>query len=178
MVREPPRHLDVMLLEGSSFGRLDADRTFPLETEVEQQSVDLISDTKGLVLAAASAQNIDRMVSLYRACKRTGRTLIIDLYAAEVLRATGNANIPQSDWPSVAVYVPQYQRIQVKRSGRFDLLEPHRSQRIFVEDIAALAPRGVMLFRAMSRDLDQAGCLIGARACVVAMGRLPRSSAG
>jgi ribonuclease J len=79
------------------------------------------------------------MVSLYRACKRTGRTLIIDLYAAEILRATGN-NIPQSDWPNVAVYVPQYQRIQIKRSGRFDLLDPHKTNRVFVERLEDLAP--------------------------------------
>jgi ribonuclease J len=104
------------------------------------------------------------MVSLYRACKRTGRTLIIDLYAAEILRATGN-NIPQSDWPNVAVYVPQYQRIQIKRSGRFDLLDPHKTNRVFVERLEDLAPRAAMLFRpAMLRDLDHAGCLSGARA--------------
>ena len=105
------------------------------------------------------------MVSLYRACKRTGRTLIIDLYAAEVLRATGNVNIPQSHWPNVAVYIPHYQRVQIKRSARFDLLALHKSQRIFAEQLKALTPRAAMLFRpAMLNDLDRADCLAGARA--------------
>ncbi|EKS41336.1 MBL fold metallo-hydrolase [Afipia broomeae] len=165
LVADPPRSIDVMLMEGSSFGRLSPDHVFPTETDVEQRLVDLFQATDGLALVAASAQNIDRMVSLYRACKRTGRTLIIDLYAAEILRATENANIPQSDWQNVAVYVPQYQRIQIKRSGRFDLLDPHKTNRIFVERLEDLAPWAAMLFRpAMLRDLDHANCLSGARA--------------
>lgn len=165
LVAHPPRSIDVMLMEGSSFGRLSPDHVFPTEADVEQRLVDLFEATGGLALVAASAQNIDRMVSLYRACKRTGRTLIIDLYAAEILRATENANVPQLDWPHVAVYVPQYQRIQIKRSRRFDLLDPHKTNRVFVERLEDLAPRAAMLFRpAMLRDLDHANCLTYARA--------------
>jgi ribonuclease J len=164
-IAAPPRGIDVMLMEGSSLGRLDPDQSFPAESEVEALFVERFGQFEGLALVAASAQNIDRMVSLYRACKRTGRTLIIDLYTAEILRATGNPNIPQSDWPHVAVYVPQYQRVHIKRSGRFDLLEPHKTQRIFAEDLAALAPKAALLFRsAMLNDLDRAGCLKGAQA--------------
>lgn len=165
LIAHPPRDIDVMLMEGSSFGRLDPDHRFPTECDVEQRFVELFQTTDGLALVAASAQNIDRMVSLYRACKRSGRTLLIDLYTAEVLRATGNANIPQSGWPSVAVYVPHYQRVQIKRSARFDLLEPHQSSRIFADRLAAMAPNTALLFRAaMLRDLDHAGCLTKARA--------------
>lgn len=165
MLAHPPGNIDVMLMEGSSFGRLDPDHSFPTETEVEQRFVQLFGQTKGLALVAASAQNIDRMVSLYRACKRTGRTLIIDLYTAEMLRATENVHIPQSDWPSVVLYVPQYQRLQIKRSGRFDLLQHHAAHRIFIEHLTAMASNAALLFRpAMLRDLDQAQCLTGALA--------------
>ena len=165
LVARPPRDIDVLLLEGSSLGRLDADRTFPTEAEVEAGFIEAFGATPGMVLVAASAQNIDRMVSLYRACKRAGRTLVIDLYAAEILRATQNPNIPQSHWPNVAVYVPHYQRVRIKQTGRFDLLDAHKAQRVFPEQLTALAPRAAFLFRpAMLRDLDPAGCLAGARA--------------
>lgn len=165
LVAHPPQGIDVMLMEGSSFGRLDPNHAFPTETEVEQRLVDLFGQTHGLALVAASAQNIDRMVSLYRACKRSGRTLVIDLYTAEILRATDNANIPQSSWPGVAVYIPQYQRVQIKRSCRFDLLESHRLHRIFAEQLATIAPKAAMLFRpAMLGDLDRAECLSGSLA--------------
>ncbi|OYU87859.1 MAG: MBL fold metallo-hydrolase [Bradyrhizobiaceae bacterium PARB1] len=165
MLSHPPKNVDVMLMEGSSFGRLDPDHSFPTEADVEQRFVELFDQAEGLALVAASAQNIDRMVSLYRACKRTGRTLIIDLYTAEMLRATENDRIPQSDWPGVALYVPQYQRIQIKKSGRFDLLEHHTSHRIFIEQLTAMASNAALLFRpTMLHDLDQAKCLSGALA--------------
>ena len=163
LIAAPPADVDVMLLEGSSLGRLAPDQRFPTEADVEALLIEQFRATTGMALVAASAQNIDRMVSLYRACKRTGRTLLLDLYAAEVLRATGSPHIPQSDWPGVALHVPQYQRIQVKRNERFDLLATHGAQRVYPEDLPALAPRAALLFRpAMLPDLDRAACLTGA----------------
>ena len=165
LVSRPSRDVDVLLMEGSTLGRLGPEHVFPTEAEVENRFADLFRDTDGLALVAASAQNIDRMVSLYRACKRTGRTLLINLYAAEILRATGNSNIPQSDWSQVAIFVPHYQRVQIKQSGRFDILDRHKARRVFPEGLAGLAPNAAMLFRpAMLRDLDRAGCLDGCRA--------------
>ena len=165
LLRDPPRNIDTLLMEGSSLGRLDPDRTFPSEDEIEARLVGLFDETPGMALVAASAQNIDRVVSLYRAAKRTGRTLILDLYAAVVLAATGNPRIPQSNWPGVAVFVPHHQRVHIKRTGRFDLLTAHGHNRIYAEDLPALAPRAAMLFRhSLLPDLDRAGCLTGAQA--------------
>lgn len=164
LVRDPPRGIDTLLLEGSSLGRLDDDRTFPTEADIEDRFVSLFADTEGLTLVAASAQNIDRVVSLYRACKRAGRSLVLDLYAAEVLAATGNPRIPQSDWPGISVFVPQHQRVRIKRTGRFDLIERHGANRIYGEQLAAIAPRAALLFRhSLLPDLDRADCLTGAR---------------
>lgn len=160
LVANPPVNVDAFLMEGSSLGRLDPDHRFPGEDELEARFAEAFRSATGMVLVMASAQNIDRMVTLYRACKRSGRTLILDLYAAEILRATGNDNIPQSHWPQIAVHVPHYQRVRIKQQERFDLLEPHKANRIFPEALKPLAPKAVMLFRhAMLRDLDQADCL-------------------
>lgn len=165
LVRDPPRGIDTLLLEGSSLSRLDANSHFPTEDDVEARLAALMADTPGMALVAASAQNVDRVVSLYRACKRVGRTLVLDLYAAEILAATGNPRVPQSDWPGVAVYVPHHQRVRIKRIGRFDLIDRHAANRIYGEHLPALAPRAALLFRAsLLPDLDHAGCLTGARA--------------
>lgn len=165
LLRDPPRDVDTFLMEGSSLGRLTPEAHFPTEADIEARFVEAFDRTAGMALVAASAQNIDRMVTVYRAAKRTGRTLIIDLYAAEILRATGNPNIPQSHWPDVALYVPHYQRVQIKRSGRFDLLDLHDRNRLYPEALAAIASRASFLFRpAMLRDLGKADCLSGALA--------------
>jgi ribonuclease J len=96
------------------------------------------------------------MVSIYRACKRTGRTLVLDLYAAEVLAATGKDSIPKAGWDNVAIYIPEYQRRHIVRNELFHLLPQYKPHRIFRDKLAALAQKAVMLFRpAMVADIDK-----------------------
>jgi ribonuclease J len=164
LVSSPPRDIDTMLMEGSSLGRLDEHMQFPTEAEIELRLTGNFRQP-GFVVLSASAQNIDRMVSIYRACKRSDRTLLLDLYAMEILRATGNEHLPNVSWPNISVYVPEYQRRQIARNKRFDLLEPYKSARIYRERITEIADRTVMLFRpAMARDVEAANLWDGARA--------------
>ncbi|HEY3029367.1 MAG TPA: hypothetical protein VGJ68_04195 [Bradyrhizobium sp.] len=62
LVSHPPKKIDVMLM--ASFGRLGPDRSFPTESEIEQRLVELFGQASGLALIAASARNINHMVSL------------------------------------------------------------------------------------------------------------------
>lgn len=65
---------------------------------MEAEFVDLFKSTKGRVFVAWSAQNIDRTVTLYRACLRSSRTLVVDLYTAEVMEALADlAKLPGRD---------------------------------------------------------------------------------
>lgn len=164
LIRKPPQCIDTMLMEGSSLGRLNEHDQFESEDEIEARLMENFKGP-GFVLISSSAQNIDRMVSIYRACKRTGRTLLLDVYAMEILRATGKPNLPNAGWPNLSIYIPEYQRRHLARNQRFDLLEPYRSARIFREHIAEIADRVVMLFRpAMTRDLELGNLWNNARA--------------
>lgn len=163
LTKNPPQNIDTLFLEGSSLGRLSDSRQFPTEKEIEDQLVQIFSSTEGLALIHTSGQNIDRIVSIFRASKRTGRKLIIDLYTAAVLEATGNKNIPQSAWPDVALYVPQAQRIQVKENAWFDLLKRHSTNRIFIEHLKQASRKSTLLFRPLHRfDIERGECLQGA----------------
>lgn len=154
LVAQPPQPVHAMLMEGSSLGRLDPGRQFPTESAIEAQMVERFGPD-GFVGVCASAQNIDRVVSIYRACKRTGRTLLLDLYAMEMLRATGNPNVPAAGWPNLAVYVPEYQRRHIARTERFDIVARYKPNRIYREAISTFVGRSVMLFRpAMVADID------------------------
>jgi ribonuclease J len=94
LLSNPPQCIDTMLMEGSSLGRLDENAQFPTEAEIEATLAENFK-LPGFVMISASAQNVDRMVSIYRACKRTGRTLLLDIYAMEMLR--GNRQLQPSE---------------------------------------------------------------------------------
>lgn len=163
LVANPPGNIDSLLLEGSSLGRLNDDQHFPTEADIETQLVQAFSTTEGLALVHTSAQNIDRVVSILRACKRTGRKLIIDLYTAVILEATGNLHIPQSNWPDVALFIHQVQRIQIKENAWFDLLKHHAANRIFIENLHESQSKSTLLFRPLHcPDLERGNCLKGA----------------
>ncbi|MEQ4489575.1 MAG: MBL fold metallo-hydrolase [Dehalococcoides mccartyi] len=161
-VTHPPSPVDALLVEGSSLGRLDEDKHFPSEAEIEDELVRIFIETEGMVLVHTSAQNIDRIVSIFRACKKSERRLVVDLYAAAILEATGNPRIPQSDWPEVVLYIPQAQRVQIKNNAWFDLLKRHSAHRIFIENLKDVSTKSVLLFRPVHcADLTRADCLAG-----------------
>ena len=163
MIVKPPENIDVMLLEGSSLGRLEDDKQFPTESDIEARFEKAFRDTSGLAMVHCSAQNIDRVVSVMRASKRMGRKLVIDLYTAVILEATGNLNIPQSDWEDVVLMVPQSQRVKILKNAWFDLLKQHSCNRIFREMIHESPEKYTLLFRPLYQgDLTRGECLHGA----------------
>ena len=164
MIERPPMDIDVLLMEGTTIGRAGTDEGFPTEADLEEEFMRAFRETEGLHLVWASAQNIDRMVTIFRAARRTGRTLLIDLYTAVVLEATGRDNIPQSDWPDVRLYIPHAQRVTIKEKGLFGDLAGHKENRIFPEHLPGLKDRAVMMFRPMmTRDRGVKTVLDGAR---------------
>jgi len=149
MVSRPPKDIDVLMMEGTTIGRTGSDEGFATEDDLENEFVEAFRETKGLHFVWTSSQNIDRLVTIFRAAKRTGRVLLIDLYTAVVLEATDRDSIPQSDWDEVRVYLPWSQRLSVKKKGLFEDLGRHGKNRVYREDLPGLAGRAVMLFRPM-----------------------------
>lgn len=168
LLRKPPQDVDVLLMEGTNIRAEDAPETKQLtETELEEVCRATFLATPGIVLAVTSSQNIDRLVTLYRAAKRSGRQFVMDLYTASIARATGNPNIPQPGptWTDVKVFVPRWQAIKVKEAMAFHRVEEVRPYRVFEEHLAAQRTMSVLLFNAASGPLlDGAACLEGAHA--------------
>ena len=163
MLRSPPKDIDVLLLEGTSIGRSQGCDSVPTEEQLETEFVKVFSDTTGLALIQASPQNVDRVVSVFKACKKTGRILVLDLYAAAILDATNNPRLPQSTWDGVALFLPQPQRVKVKNNGWFELLKKHSDHRLYIETIKQAPEKYAFLFRPMHcRDFEKADCLLGA----------------
>ena len=160
MLKHPPKNVDILLMEGSTLGRIDSEQSFPSETDIEKHLAKEFADTPGLALVHASAQNIDRVVSVMRAAKQTGRKLIIDLYTAVVLEATDNINIPQSHWQDIALFVPQPQRAKIFNNAWFDQLNKHSANRIFMDTIQQSPHKYTLLFRPLlMNDLSEGECM-------------------
>ena len=134
LIDRPPEHVDVMIMEGTRLGQPDP-RACRSEREVEECMRRTISRTRGAVVVVASAQNIDRLVSVYRASRRAHRTLVADLYSATVAEACGNSNIPQPGFDHYCVYVPNRQRVLVRNAGEFDRVDALGRTRIFPAEL-------------------------------------------
>lgn len=167
LIDRAPSNVDALLLEGTTVGRPGGvnDHAPASEDEVEERCLAAFTATAGMALACYSPQNVDRLVSVYRAAIRSGRDLVMDLYAADVAAATGRETIPQAEWERVRVYVPQAQRVKVKDSGEFWRVNRRQGSRIPAEELARDPSRWVMTFRSsMAGELERSGCLEGAKA--------------
>lgn len=179
LIAHPPQGIDALLLEGTTIQRRAGGQS-PSESEVEERCVDLFGRAEGLVLACYSGQNIDRLVTLYRAARRSGRIFVHDLYTATIARASGlPKTIPQADWDGVRVFVSLSQRLKVKRSEEFDRINWVRGRPIFAEELAGRTGDLVLTFSRLddARARTSGGDRRRARS-LVHVGRLPRGAGG
>lgn len=158
----PPSNIDVLLMEGSTLGR-DAGETYPSEDQLENRFVRLFKHIEGMALVWSAAQNIDRLVTIYKACRKSGRQFIIDMYTASILRAIDNPNLPQPGWSNLRVFLPRSQKQVIRSRKLFAFAKSFSSHRIYPEQLKGIAGSSVMLFRpSMVKDLEEAECLQGA----------------
>ena len=104
LLTRPPEHIDNLILEGTMLGRTGA--VCMDETDIEEVMVQLFKGEQELFLINCSSQNIDRLVSLYRACVRSDRRMIIDPYTAYILEEVHKVHetVPNWNWNNVAVF--------------------------------------------------------------------------
>jgi ribonuclease J len=98
VLKRPPRDISYLLLEGSMLGR--APGAYRSEEDVENKLVELFTSKNEQFFLACSSQNIDRIVSVYRACLKTGRILVLDPYTTFILDSLKeiSPHIPQFNW--------------------------------------------------------------------------------
>jgi ribonuclease J len=122
LLEQLPKGVDALLLEGTQVSQDRLPELPETEAELEPRFADLFKQTKGLALVFASGQNLDRTVSVYRAARRSGRTLVMDLYTAYIQHKLRflSPNLPQHDWDGVRVkYWPNHQEILFEHDQDF-----------------------------------------------------------
>ncbi|MDH5524852.1 MAG: MBL fold metallo-hydrolase [Desulfobulbaceae bacterium] len=103
LLKSPPKDIDALIMEGTMMARTNSD--FPDESSVEEGMVKVLCSDPGLIFLLCSSQNIDRIVSAYRAAKRSDRIFVVDIYTAWILEKISfvSAKSPKINWPSIRV---------------------------------------------------------------------------
>jgi ribonuclease J len=160
LVSHPPNNIEALLMEGTTIGRTDDGSKYPSESDIEDKFIKLFDNTKGLALVWCSGQNIDRLVTIYRACRRSGRQFIADMYTASILKSIENPHLPQPGWNDFLVFLPWTQKRTIIKKGLFDFAKLFAPCRIYPEQLKKAASKSVMLFRpSMVKDLEKTNCL-------------------
>jgi ribonuclease J len=145
LLANPISKIDCLVMEGSMIGREEG--RYQDEDSVEQAIYDVIADQQSYIFVFCSSQNLDRLVSVYRAVKRAHKTFAIDLYTAFVLdklRSIPSSSIPQFDWKEIRVL---YAYSHAKKLAEYDreLLYKYRRAKIEWEEIKATPQDMVIL---------------------------------
>jgi len=103
-IESPPEKIDLLLIEGTMVARTN--HLYLTEDSVEEAICKTIKDQTNLSFVISSAQNIDRLISVFRACKRTQKILVIDVYTAWILEMARkqSKNIPAIEWQEIKVF--------------------------------------------------------------------------
>lgn len=147
----PPERVDALLLEGTMMGR--GNEQCLTEPELENHIAAKLSGSDKIAFACVSGQNIDRLVTLFRAARRCQRQVIIDPYVADVLETVNEMQ------PSIPALVEGFRKnlgvLYTKQACRKmrlylrqgDKLDQWESYRAYQADFAQKPSRYLVLVR-------------------------------
>ena len=147
IVEMPPQNIDYLLMEGSAIGREDVQ--YKTEVEVEKRLEDVLRERKNITFLFASSQNIDRIVSAYRACLKTYSIFVIDIYTVFILDKLKQVSkrIPQFNWKNIRIKFLNYHADCLVNAGYRDLLYVYNKRKIDVFEINRNKNKILMLAR-------------------------------
>ncbi|MDQ6951263.1 MAG: MBL fold metallo-hydrolase [Mariprofundales bacterium] len=130
-------HVDCMLMEGTTMGG-NHFVGYDSEAAVEEGFIKNFSQC-GCSFIVGSGSNVDRTVSLYRACKRAGKTLVIDLYQYYLLLKCKAfcKGLPPHHGDHLRVLFVHGQHHTLKELGMKRFLFEAKARSIFAGDIIA-----------------------------------------
>lgn len=153
LMENPPASVDALIMEGTNLG---SNKPTSSESELEERFAELFKTTPGRVFVAWSAQNIDRTVTIYRACKKSGRTLVVDLYTAEVMELLADfGKLPRPGWPNLKVVITSGFANMYRKTGREEFVEKMVKFGISADKLSENPSRWVVMTRkSLMRDFE------------------------
>jgi ribonuclease J len=157
-LRTVPEGINALLLEGTSINDGSLNTEFKKEEVVEREIAGILEKHNTIAFGIASSQNIDRMVTFYKAAKRTDRMFVVDVYTANVLTAIGYPTIPHpsKNYPEIRVFFPRYLCDKLEKGHQKDMMYKFVPYKITKDEISSNLSRVFMLVKSsMSEYLKE-----------------------
>jgi len=140
-------------MEGTMVGRENG--KYPNEESVVRGVMESVKRSQNKVIPVyCSGQNIDRIVSLYKAARKTGSLLVVDPYTACMMKVAGEitGSTPEIEWNSIRVFVANYGRgdiyvNKIAKSSRKEMLISIGRKKIKTFDFVSLKQKTLLLMR-------------------------------
>ncbi len=109
LIDNPPENIDLLLMEGTMVERTN--HLYETEDSVENAILEIISQQENITYVISSGQNIDRFVSVFKACRKAKKKIVIDVYSAWVLEMVAKVSkgIPKIEWEEIKIYLDKRQ---------------------------------------------------------------------
>ena len=148
--------IDCLILEGTTIGR--GNQISKSETEIQTEMENIFRQAGKINLVYSSGQNIDRLVSIFKACLHTKKTMIVDVYIATILKTLAKDNkipYPSKDY-NIKVLFTQYTGDKLSRDNNKKLMYQFKHYKISKEEISECPDKYVMLVKPSLRiDLER-----------------------
>ena len=147
MISNPPEDIDTLLMEGSMIGR--GNQAYKDENAVQSRIEKILKSGNNMTFLFTSSQNIDRLVSAYKACIKTGHIFVIDIYTAYILDKLRKVSkgIPQFNWRNIKVKFLKNQADTLAKKVSTKLLYHYNTQKIDIFEINRKKNKILMLAR-------------------------------
>ena len=145
----PPENIDYLMMEGTNISKQAVNKT---EKDIELELMNLFNNSNKINLVYQAGQNIDRIVSVFKACKASNKTLVLDVYLAYIMsklvKTTGNRlPFPSKSFPNIKVFFSSYASKQMVNSLGVDSLYEFQPYKITKEEIDVNCNNIVMIVR-------------------------------
>jgi len=117
-----------------------------------------LKNSNGIALFQASSQNIDRIVSFYRAALRLGKLFVVDVYTANILHELNalGKKIPYPSYDKMKVFYPYRLTQKVFNEIGAEYAKRFSAYHMPKEQLNAWQNEIVMLVRpSMKKDLER-----------------------
>ena len=131
LLSQLPNNIDALICEGTTLSR--ENYISETETDLDEKAVELFRVKEGPKFVLQSSMNIDRIVTMFRATKRSDRLFLEDLYMAEITNSIGGSIPNPNGFKEVKTFVTRAYR---NDHFRYKLFEKYGANKISKKQIS------------------------------------------